>query len=72
MSDDYTGDLKRRLKTYGISHGALSRELGVLESQVSRWFNTSMQPRLSNILKIEAAVAAIRKRNEKEAKKKAT
>lgn len=70
ITEDYTGDLKKRLKEYGISHGALSREMGVLESQVSRWFNKPIQPRVENIMKIEAAVAAIRKRMAKEAKKR--
>jgi predicted transcriptional regulator len=66
ISADYTGDLKKRLAEYGISHGELSREMGVQESQISRWFNKPVQPRLVNILKIEAAVASIRKRKEKE------
>lgn len=69
ISEDYTSDLKKRLKEYGISHGALAREMGVLESQISRWFNTPVQPRLQNIQKIETAVAAIRERMEKEAAK---
>lgn len=66
ITDDYTGDLKKRLAQYGISHGQLAREMGVQESQISRWFNKPVQPRLENVMKIEAAVAAIRKRQEKE------
>lgn len=69
ISEDYTGDLKKRLAEYGISHGALAREMGILESQVSRWFNKPAQPRIGNIVKIETAVAAIRDRMEKEKKK---
>lgn len=66
VTEDYTGDLKKRLEEYGISHGMLAREMGVLDSQLSRWFNKPVQPRLQNIMKIEAAVSAIRKRMEKE------
>lgn len=63
LSEDYTGDLKKRLRSYGISHGALCRQIGILESQMSRWFNKPMQPGLANVRKIEAAVRAIRARN---------
>jgi predicted transcriptional regulator len=69
VSEDYTGDLKKRLQKLGISQGALARELGLQESQISRWFNKPVQPRVANIMKIEAAVAAIRKRMEKERRK---
>ena len=62
ISEDYTGDLRKRLKSYGITHGSLAREMGALESQVSRWFNKDMQPSIANVFKIEAAVVAIRKR----------
>jgi predicted transcriptional regulator len=70
ITEDYTGDLKKRLAQYGISHGQLAREMGVQESQLSRWFNKPVQPRLANIMKIESAVAAIRKRQEKERRTK--
>ena len=65
ISDDYTGDLLKRLKSYGISHGQLAREMGVQDSQISRWFNKPVQPRIANIMKIEAAVARLRKAQEK-------
>jgi predicted transcriptional regulator len=65
ISDDYTGDLKKRLAKYDISHGALAREMGVLESQISRWFNKPGQPNQKSILRIERAIAAIRKRQAK-------
>ena len=68
ISADYTGELKKRLASYGISHGALAREMDVLESQLSRWFNKPGQPRLVNIMKIEAAVEKIRARRESEAR----
>lgn len=69
ITEDYTGDLKKRLQEYGISHGALAREMDVLDSQLSRWFNKPVQPRVANIAKIEAAIVAIRKRMEKEARR---
>jgi len=70
ISEDYTGDLKKRLKQYDISHGALAREMGVLESQLSRWFNKPVQPNQKSIIRIEKAIAAIRKRKAKGSKGK--
>lgn len=69
ITDDYTGDLRKRLKEYGITHGMLAREMGMKEQPLSRWFNKPMQPRYENIVKIEKAVAKIRARMEKEATK---
>ena len=69
ITEDYTGDLRKRLKEYGISHGMLAREMGIGEQQLSRWFNKTLQPRYENIVKIEKAVAKIRARLEKEATK---
>src|SRR5688572_16209139 len=69
---NYTADLDRRLKKYHISHNELAREMKVSPSQMSRWFNKPMQPRLESIVKIEKAIVAIRARRAKERKKKAT
>ena len=65
ITDDYTGDLRKRLKEYGITHGMLAREMEIGEQQLSRWFNKALQPRYENIVKIEKAVAKIRVRLER-------
>jgi len=69
ITDDYTGDLRKRLKAYGITHGKLAREMEIGEQQLSRWFNKTLQPRYENIVKIEKAVAKIRARMERETSK---
>lgn len=69
ITDDYTGDLEKRLREYGITHGMLAREMGIGEQQLSRWFNKPLQPRYENIVKIERAVAKIRARMEKNSSK---
>lgn len=53
---DYTADLKARLDKVGISHGALARAGGFDPSQLSRWFNTPMQPSLRNVGRLERAL----------------
>lgn len=59
--ETYTQNLQRRLDEYGISYGALSRESGIDMSQISRWMNHQMQPQLRNIVRLEAALTAIRR-----------
>lgn len=59
-SGDYTADLRRRLQMYGISQGALAREMGIAASQLSRWMNTELQPRIGSVLRIERAIIEIR------------
>lgn len=60
LGDDYSGDLKRRLEKYGISHGELARRTGIDPSQLSRWFNTPLQPSQKNVVRIELAILEIR------------
>jgi transcriptional regulator with XRE-family HTH domain len=59
ISENYTAELRERLENSDISLGALSREMSVDRSQVSRWLNSGVQPRLDTLLKIERAIAAI-------------
>lgn len=56
---DYTKDLKSRLKKAGISHGALARQAKIDPSQISRWFNSPMQPSLANVQRLEKAFAKL-------------
>ena len=67
ISENYTQELRDRLDNeYHISLGELAREMEIDRSQLARWFNTDMQPRIDNVLKIETAILKIRaKRNRK-------
>ena len=60
--ESYTAELRQRLKESDISLGALSRELETDRSQVARWFNQGVEPRLHTVLKIERAVTTIEQR----------
>lgn len=86
VGENYSEDLRVRLDKYGISQGELARELApklatesetdpevALKStirQLSRWFNTPLQPSHKNIVKIEQAILAIRARKAKKGKKR--
>lgn len=54
--ENYTDDLKARLEKAGISYGALAAQAGIHRRQISRWFNTAMQPSLTNVAKLERAL----------------
>lgn len=57
---NYVRTLKRYMKENGISYGALSRALGHDDSsQVSRWMNGRVEPRLSSLNEIQRALAKI-------------
>ncbi len=59
VGDSYTADLKQRLVQYQITQGALAREAGIDEGQVSRWFTTGMEPRWPSIARLEHAITRI-------------
>lgn len=61
FGENYTDDLKARLAKAGFSHGALARAGGFDPSQLSRWFNTPMQPSLRNVTRLERAFASLKK-----------
>ena len=62
----YTEPLKRRLADYNISHGALARESGIAPTQLSRWFNRTMEPQIGSVFTIEQAIQAILERRRRE------
>jgi predicted transcriptional regulator len=68
VEEDYPTELRERLEGYGISLGALARETGIDRSQVTRLFNTPVDPRLSTITKIEIAILVIRERAKRKSK----
>lgn len=67
---DYTAELKKRLREADISFGELSRESGIAMPQLSRWFNTDIQPSLKNVARIEESILKIQRRRNGKGKKK--
>jgi transcriptional regulator with XRE-family HTH domain len=59
LGKSYTQDLRERLEDFGISQLELAREVGVDQTQISRWFNKKMEPRFQTIQKLEAALERI-------------
>jgi hypothetical protein len=63
ITEDYLGQLTRRMKEHGISQNALAREMGINPSQASRWFTSNtarrVMPELSTIQRIEKALESI-------------
>ena len=58
----YTIDLAKRLDKYSISQSELAQESGIAESQISRMLVHGVQPQLKNVVRIEDALARLRKR----------
>ena len=70
--EDYQDGVLRRLRDYGITQRELCDEIGVDESQFSRWVASpskdtgkAMDMRLSNAVKIEAGIEAVLARRRK-------
>lgn len=59
---DYTADLLARMTKAGVTRAALARTAELSPSQISRWFNTPMQPSLKNVAVLEAAFAKLTKK----------
>lgn len=68
-SDNYLVELRERLTEYGITQRQLSEEAGIDETMVSRWFAKNMMPRLESIVKIEQAIARLRRRQKRKQKR---
>ena len=56
---EYTEDLKKRLKKYGISQNRLAKQMGVAPSVLSRWFNSDIDPSMSSVTRIESALVEL-------------
>lgn len=63
--ESYTADLRKRLVRYGITQSDLARATLISPTQLTRWFNTDMEPSLTNVRKIELAIARIRAKQER-------
>jgi predicted transcriptional regulator len=57
--EEYIADLKRRMEADDITGTAIAEEMGIHASAFSRWLTLKVEPRLSTIAEIEAAVTAI-------------
>jgi len=65
--EGYIPDLLKRMRQDGISQNALAREMGASPSQVSRWFTSNpdrkVSPELGTIERIEEAMIKLSARN---------
>jgi predicted transcriptional regulator len=74
IGEDYQVGLVRRLKEYDISQREIVREMGIDESQFSRWVSPrgnvdtgrAVAIRIDNVVKIERAIISILTRREKQ------
>lgn len=55
LNANYTDDLLQRLRSHGISIGALARKSSIDRSRMSRLFNTPVQPGWKSIIRLETA-----------------
>lgn len=69
IGEDYQVHLLRRLQEYGIQQREICREIGIDETQFSRWVarpsaetGRAVAIRIDNVIKIETAILAIRAR----------
>lgn len=65
IGGNYFADLDARLKKYKISHGELAREMGISHTQLSRWFNKPILPRMQSVERIENAVLSLRRKRQR-------
>ena len=72
IGEDYQTGLRARLHEYGILQRELCREMGIEESQFSRWIarpssytERAVSIGIDNVVKIEMAILAIRARRGK-------
>jgi predicted transcriptional regulator len=60
--EEWTADVRSRLKEADISFTDVGNEIGVHASGISRWLTDKVEPRLSTMIKIEKGIAAIQAR----------
>lgn len=54
---DYKSAIRTRMKRSGVTAAALARRSKISPTQLSRWFNTEMQPRARSVQRLEEAFA---------------
>lgn len=57
--EEWTADVRRRLASNNLFFTDLGREMGVHPSAVSRWLTNKVEPRLTTMLEVESALAAL-------------
>ena len=55
----YFADLRLRMSSAGVTSGALAAAMKVDPAQLSRWMSGSVDPKLSSVERIEAALESI-------------
>jgi plasmid maintenance system antidote protein VapI len=72
VGEDYQDSLLRRLEEYDIKQREVAMEMGISETQFSRWVarpsadtNRPMAIRIDNVIAIEKAILAIRARKKR-------
>lgn len=77
IGGDYQSGLVRRLEEYGIKRREIAEEIGVHETQLSRWLRHESQYTgkaisigIDNVVKIETAIVKILDRRARAEKKK--
>lgn len=65
--EEWTADVRRRLKEHSLSYTDVGNEMGVHASGISRWLTDKVEPRLTTMLEIEGAIAALIERKQAEA-----
>lgn len=77
IGEDYKDSLLRRLQEYGIKQREVAEEMGVHETQFSRWVarpsadtGRPMAIRIDNVIEIEKAILRIRARKAKQQKRR--
>lgn len=76
IGEDYQSSLMRRLDEYAISRREIAEEIGVHETQMSRWLRRTSEYTgkpisigMENVVKIETAIVKILDRRKREAAK---
>jgi predicted transcriptional regulator len=72
VGEDYQTGLRRRLKEYGITQREVAQEMGVDDTQFSRWVGRpsadtgrAVAIRIDNVISIETAIIAILARRDR-------
>lgn len=60
-TSNYFGTLRNRMAAAGITGGALAAHLQIDHAQLSRWLRGTLDPKLSSVERIEAAMEELSK-----------
>lgn len=69
VTKSFAKQFKAALKEYGVTAYALAKEAKTNQSQISRWFNSSMEPQARTQQRLVKALVRIIERRQGEANK---